>query len=91
MFTGIIAAVGKIIAIKNNKTDMTITVQAGALDLSDVKLGDSIANNGVCLTVTNLNADTFNADVSYETIKLSGFSDIKPGFMVNLENDPGPT
>ncbi|MDA7747183.1 riboflavin synthase [Psychromonas sp.] len=85
MFTGIIAAVGKIIAIKNNKKDMTITVQAGGLDMSDVKLGDSIANNGVCLTVTRLSGDTFNADVSYETIKLSGFSDIKPGFMVNLE------
>lgn len=85
MFTGIIAAVGNIIAIKKNQKDMTITVHAGGLDMSDVKLGDSIANNGVCLTVTHLNGDSFNADVSYETIKLSGFSNIKTGFLVNLE------
>jgi len=85
MFTGIIAAVGKIVAIKNNEKDMTITVNAGDLDMSDVKLGDSIANNGVCLTVTGLKGDNFNADVSYETIKLTGFSNIKPGFLVNLE------
>jgi len=85
MFTGIIAAVGKITAIKNNEKDMTITVHAGGLDMSDVKLGDSIANNGVCLTVTHLTKDSFNADVSYETIKLSGFSAIKTGFLINLE------
>jgi len=85
MFTGIIAAVGKITAIKNNEKDMTITVHAGGLDMSDVKLGDSIANNGVCLTVTHLTNDSFNADVSHETIKLSGFSAIKTGFMINLE------
>lgn len=85
MFTGIIEAVGKVIAIKHNEKDMTITVQADNLDMSDIKLGDSIANNGVCLTVTGLSDNSFNADVSHETIKLSGFSTIKPGFMVNLE------
>ena len=85
MFTGIITAVGKVIAIKNNEKDMTITVHVGGLDMSDVKLGDSISNNGVCLTVTHLNNDSFNADVSHETIKLSGFSSIKTGFLVNLE------
>lgn len=85
MFTGIIAAVGKITAIKNNEKDMTITVDAGGLDMSDVKLGDSIANNGVCLTVTHVTSDAFNADVSHETIRLSAFSSIKPGFVINLE------
>ena len=85
MFTGIVAAVGKITAIKNNEKDMTITVDSGELDMSDVKLGDSISNNGVCLTVTRLTGQHFDADVSHETIKLSGFSNIKPGFMVNLE------
>lgn len=85
MFTGIIAAVGKITAIKNNEKDMTITVDAGELDMHDVKLGDSIANNGVCLTVTRLSANGFDADLSHETIKLSGFSSIQPGFMINLE------
>ena len=85
MFTGIIAAVGKITAIKNNEKDMTISVDAGSLDMHDVKLGDSIANNGVCLTVTRLNVNGFDADLSHETIKLSGFANIQPGFMINLE------
>lgn len=85
MFTGIIAAVGKITAIKNNEKDMTITVHAGGLDMNDIKLGDSIANNGVCLTVTRLTPEGFDADVSHETIKLSGFSHIKQGFLINLE------
>ena len=85
MFTGIIAAVGKVTAIQSNEKDMTITVHAGELDMNDVKLGDSIANNGVCLTVTHLTADSFNVDLSYETLKLSAFSGIQPGFLVNLE------
>ncbi len=85
MFTGIIAAVGKITAIKNNEKDMTITVHAGDLEMNDVKLGDSISNNGVCLTVTRLGESSFDADVSHETIRLSGFANIQPGFMVNLE------
>ncbi|WP_160062262.1 riboflavin synthase [Psychromonas sp. L1A2] len=85
MFTGIVAAVGKITAIKNNEKDMTITVDAGGLDMHDVKLGDSIANNGVCLTVTRLSDHGFDADLSYETIKLSAFSSIQTGFMINLE------
>jgi len=85
MFTGIVAAVGKITAIQNNEKDMTITVHAGQLDMQDVKLGDSISNNGVCLTVTRLTEDSFDVDLSHETLKLSGFSTIQPGFLVNLE------
>lgn len=85
MFTGIIAAVGKVIAIKHNEKDITISVDANTLDLSDVKLGDSIANNGVCLTVTKLTKNGFDADLSNETLKRSGFSQIKTGFAVNLE------
>lgn len=85
MFTGIIAAVGRVTAIKRNEKDMTIRVDSGKLDLSDVKLGDSIANNGVCLTVTELYPDGFAADLSYETIKRSGFANIKTGFALNLE------
>jgi riboflavin synthase len=85
MFTGIIAAVGKVTAIKNNAKDITISVDAGNLDLSDVKLGDSISNNGVCLTVTKLSDKGFDADLSNETLKRSGFSQIKSGFLLNLE------
>lgn len=85
MFTGIIEAVGRITAIKHNAQDMTISVDSASLNLTDVKLGDSIANNGVCLTVTKLAAQGFDADVSYETIKRSGFAQIKTGFLLNLE------
>jgi riboflavin synthase len=85
MFTGIVAAVGKVTAIQRNEKDMTITVHAGELSMHDVKLGDSISNNGVCLTVTRLTADSFDVDLSNETLKLSGFADIQPGFLVNLE------
>ena len=85
MFTGIIEAVGTITAIKHHAKDVTISVNSGELDLSDVKLGDSIAHNGVCLTVTKLNEQGFDVDLSHETLKRSGFSQIKAGFAVNLE------
>lgn len=85
MFTGIIEAVGTISAIKHHAKDITISVNSGELDLSDVKLGDSISHNGVCLTVTKLNEQGFDVDLSNETLKRSGFSKIKTGFAVNLE------
>ncbi len=85
MFTGIIEAVGSITAIKHHAKDMTITVDSGSLDLSDVKLGDSIAHNGVCLTVTRLDEKGYDVDISNETIQRSGFAAIKTGFAVNLE------
>lgn len=85
MFTGIIEAVGSIRSIKHHAKDMTITVDCGELDLSDVKLGDSIAHNGVCLTVTQLHDNGYDVDISNETITRSGFSAIKTGFNINLE------
>ena len=85
MFTGIIEAVGFITAIKHHAKDMTISIDSGTLDLSDVKLGDSISHNGVCLTVTKLNDHGYDADISLETIQRSGFAAIKTGFSVNLE------
>lgn len=85
MFTGIIEAVGSITAIKHHAKDMTVTVDSGDLDLSDVKLGDSISHNGVCLTVTRLEGNSYDVDISHETINRSGFANIKNGFSVNLE------
>lgn len=85
MFTGIIEAVGSITAIKHHAKDMTISVDSGPLDLSDVKLGDSISHNGVCLTVTQLHANGYDVDISNETIQRSGFATIKTGFPINLE------
>ena len=85
MFTGIIEAIGHVKSIKHHAKDITITMDAGDLDLSDVKLGDSIAHNGVCLTVTKLQESGFDVDLSVETLKRSGFAAIKTGFAINLE------
>lgn len=85
MFTGIIEAVGTLAALTPKGEDVTIAVKSPTLDLSDVKLGDSIATNGVCLTVIELMADGYKADLSLETIKRSGFAQYKVGDRVNLE------
>lgn len=91
MFTGIIEAVGEIQALDKRGEDIRLTVHAGELDLSDVKLGDSIANNGVCLTVVALYDRAFAADVSAETIKYTGFAHYQVGSRVNLEKAMLPT
>jgi riboflavin synthase len=75
MFTGIIQAVGKIEACEPRGADQRLAIRAGALDLSDVQLGDSIAVNGVCLTVIDKQAASFNVDVSAETLRCTtGFA-----------------
>jgi riboflavin synthase len=66
MFTGIIEAVGTVIAITPAGGDMRLSINSGKLDLTDVVLGDSIAVNGICLTVVTLSAKGFVADVSRE-------------------------
>lgn len=85
MFTGIIETVGTLTGLTPRGADVSITVDSGKLDLSDVKLGDSIATNGVCLTVVELLSNGYRADVSLETIKRSGFAHYKIGDKVNLE------
>lgn len=85
MFTGIIEAVGQIQRMQPRGGDVRLYVQTGKLDLGDVKLGDSIAVNGVCLTAVELPGDGFLADVSQETIRRSALSNLKDGSRVNLE------
>ena len=85
MFTGIIETVGRVEKIEPRGGDVTLSVDAGGLDLSDVSLGDSIAVNGVCLTVTALTANGFAADVSGETLRLTSIGDLDTGSGVNLE------
>jgi riboflavin synthase len=85
MFTGIIEAIGEIADKRMIGGDMRLYVRTGGLDLSDVKLGDSIATNGVCLTAVELPGDGFIADVSLETLAHSRFEELKPGEAVNLE------
>jgi riboflavin synthase len=57
MFTGIIQAIGKVTAIETKGGDLCLRIHSGQLDLSDLQLGDSIATNGVCLTVVRLPGD----------------------------------
>lgn len=83
MFTGIIQAIGQIEAVQASTGDVQISIDAGQLDLSDVKEGDSIAVNGVCLTATHLSHGSFKADVSQETLNVTVSLD-KEGH-VNLE------
>ncbi|GAB3234789.1 riboflavin synthase [Pseudaeromonas pectinilytica] len=91
MFTGIIEAVGSIVAMESKGSDVSVRVRSGKLDLRDVKLGDSIATNGVCLTVVQLPGDGYIADVSGETIARTGFADYQAGQRVNLEKALMPT
>lgn len=89
MFTGIIEAVGTIKAININAQGARIDIATNSLDMSDVKLGDSIATNGICLTVVAFESTSrngsFSADVSNETLNRTGFSHYKVGKAVNLE------
>lgn len=85
MFTGIIEAVGAIRAMEARGGDLRLHIATGKLDLSDVKLGDSIASNGVCLTVVELPGNGFIADVSTETLTRSTLKGLKNGALVNLE------
>lgn len=83
MFTGIIQAVGKITHIEPLQQGMRLSVDGGALDLTSVAVGDSIAHNGVCLTVTGKSGNSYQLDVSRETLDCTvGLSE--PG-EVNLE------
>ncbi|MCL2917638.1 riboflavin synthase [Shewanella litorisediminis] len=91
MFTGIIEAVGHLRRTDRKGDDIRLTVASGKLDLSDVRLGDSIATNGVCLTVVECLADGYVADVSAETVKLTGFGEYRPGQAVNLEKAVTPS
>ncbi|MEW5250460.1 riboflavin synthase [Microbulbifer discodermiae] len=85
MFTGIIAAIGEIAELRAQGGDLRVRVKAGRLDLSDVQLGDSIATNGVCLTVVELPGDGYWADVSAETLDVTSVASWKRGDRVNLE------
>lgn len=91
MFTGIIEAIGQIAAVEMRQGDLRLYVQTRDLDLSDVKLGDSIATNGVCLTAVALPGDGFWADVSRETLAHSRFDSLAVGEKVNLEKAMMPS
>jgi len=91
MFTGIIQAVGEIAALEPRGGDVRLRVRTGKLDLADVRLGDSIAVNGVCLTAVELPGDGFWADVSGETLAHTTLGSFRTGRHVNLEKALTPT
>ena len=85
MFTGIIQSIGIIADLQPKGGDMTLVVNTGKLDMSDVALGDSIAVNGVCLTAIAITGSSFTADVSRETLSLTSLGALSKGSKVNLE------
>ena len=84
MFTGIIEEVGSVASIRKGAHSRVLTVNASRV-LEDVHLGDSIATNGVCLTVTSFTSHSFSADVMHETLNRSSLGSLHIGSPVNLE------
>lgn len=91
MFTGIIEAVGEIKHLEPKGDDFRLEVATGKLDMTDVQLGDSIAVNGVCLTVVAMKELMFSADISAETLRKTNFAHVKAGSPANLEKALTPT
>ncbi len=91
MFTGIIEATGKIVAITPTQGDVRLKVQSDYLDFADVKLGDSIASNGICLTVVEQGKDWYAVDVSRETLNRTAMQQWQVGDVLNLEKAMLPT
>lgn len=85
MFTGIIQSVGSLTKKEITHGDARFFIDTGKLDLTDVLIGDSIACNGVCLTVVELFHNGYVADVSAETLTVSTLSQLNAGDTVNLE------
>ncbi len=84
MFTGIIEELGIIRAMDRRTDSIVLTIEAHTV-LEGTRIGDSIAVNGVCLTVTSLNDTSFTADVMHETMRRTSFCELRTGSPVNLE------
>ena len=84
MFTGLISELGKVSAITKGESSAIFTINAPAL-ISEIKLGDSVAVNGVCLTATSITETSFTADVMVQTLSLTSLSQVSVGSAVNLE------
>lgn len=85
MFTGIVESIGKVESLERIQDEWRLTLASADLDLSDVKLGDSIAVSGCCLTVVELGNTGFSADVSNETLRCTTLGEFRRGSRVNLE------
>jgi riboflavin synthase len=85
MFTGIIVATGRVTTLAETSGDLELGIDAAALDLHRIAVGDSVSVQGVCLTVTRKEGTRFYADVSRETMAKTTLGAIGPGSKVNLE------
>lgn len=90
MFTGIIESLGKVESVQNIGGDVRLRIHTD-LDLSDVNLGDSIATNGICLTVIDWGKHWYSADVSRESLNRTTLADWTVGHTVNVEKAMLPT
>jgi riboflavin synthase len=84
MFTGLIAELGKVSAISQGESSAIFTINAPVL-INEIKLGDSVAVNGVCLTATAISGTSFTADVMVQTLSITSLSQVNVGSAVNLE------
>jgi riboflavin synthase len=84
MFTGIVEEIGKVRRIVYGSSSIKLSIQCNKV-MEDAKLGDSIAVNGICLTVADKKSDEFTADVMPETMRKTGLGELKVGYPVNLE------
>ena len=84
MFTGIIEELGTVERVTRGRVSAVIAIRAEHI-LSDLKIGDSVAVNGVCLTATGLTGHRFTADLIHETLDRSALAGLGPGSRVNLE------
>lgn len=85
VFTGIVQGLGRITAREMRGVDARLTIVTDKLDLSRATIGDSICVQGVCLTATSIEGNSFTADVSHETLSLTTLGDLREGSPVNLE------
>ena len=85
MFTGIIQSVGEIVSKQQDQGDFHFVIQTNFKKVSDITVGDSIACNGVCLTVTELDGDKISVDVSLETLSKTQVGQWQVGSKINLE------
>jgi riboflavin synthase len=85
MFSGIVQDVGRVLAREARGGDVRLTVGCGRLELSSARVGDSLSVQGCCLTVVELDHNSFGVDVSRETLALTTLGELEPGAPVNLE------
>lgn len=85
MFTGIVEATGKVISLENKDKAWLMKVEAPKFIAEDLNIGDSLANNGCCLTVVQKEAETISFELLEETLRLTSFEGLKSGSLVNLE------